>query len=233
MPLLQLISNPRRRRRRAKRSAARRSTAHLRKYQFKKNPSRRRQRGFATAGGLASLRRGFRLSVPGIVSSLTNGAVGGAGAIGVDLAMGQLGRILPVEMAPKVMSRVTEDGSINAFYYLAKAGIAIGAGVAGQKFLPAGMKRYATTGAEGALAVLSYELLRYAVPVTWPLGYFNPAMVGDKSKVTNLALYQSTRRAGMRGLGYYQQTGAAGPGIGRRRLGANASDTRVGEGTVR
>lgn len=226
MSLLQLISNPARRRGRSKKrsGAKRRSTTHLRKFQFKSNPRRRRQLGFVSAPSrrrLASVRSGIALNAKSIGNALMNGAIAGAGAIAVDLAMGQANKILPLSAT----SRFTADGKINVSYYGAKGAIALAAGLAGQAFLPSGMKRYAITAAEGALAVMSYEIMKTAIPSEWALGYFNPAPVLD-AKVTQLNAYQSTRRApaglrGMAGMNAYVRTQS-------RRLGG-ATDGRIGE----
>ena len=104
----------------------------------------------------------------GAMSMLKNAGMAGAGAVGVDIGMGYLGRVLPSAAAP-----INADGTTNWLYFAAKAGLAVGLGVYGSKVLPASV---AQKMGEGALTVLSYQILRGLMPAGVQLGtYFNPA----------------------------------------------------------
>lgn len=121
--------------------------------------SRRRRR----SGGM----RGMRMS--GALGMLKQAAVGGAGAIAVDMAMGQVARFLPASLATPVDS----SGQPQYGYFAAKAALAIALGTYGTRLPVVG--RYAPTMGMGALTVLAYQFLRPMAAQVMALGYFNPA----------------------------------------------------------
>lgn len=189
--LLLLSGNPKRRKSGKRRSAAqRRATARMLAANRSRTNPKRRRRAKHTGTAVASAprrrrrkshgavsRRGrrkgggfslFRSTGGSAVNLLKAGAIGGAGAIGVDILMGYAKNVLPASMA----SRVNPDGSMNLMYYGAKAALAVGVGIYGGRFLPGGI---APKIAEGALTVMSYEILRTFVPASLSLGFFNPA----------------------------------------------------------
>lgn len=197
------------------------------------NPRKRRRSRRASAR--RSYRRSFRrmsgavrASLPGVLSTVKAGFVGGAGAIAVDALYAQAGRILPAS----VMSRYNADGSLNLTYYGAKAAVAIGAGLAVQRFVP-GARGMAAQAIAGSFTVMAYEILRTYMPAGVPLGYFNPALVTESGNVTSMGKYLSQRPARLSGLRKYVSGGAGGSLVTQ---GPNPTfamrDTRIGEGQV-
>lgn len=188
--------NPRRKRRsksRKHRSAAQRAaTARLvaLNRRTRRNPRRttrkmrRRQRGFVMAPSAHRVRRirrharrafgairarfggGLMGNAAGLLKA---GAIGGAGAVAVDVGMSWIKGYLPTSM----QSPVNTDGSANFGYFGAKAALAIALGAYGSKLPVVG--KYAGRAAEGALTVMSYQLLRPLVPSTMLGAYVNPA----------------------------------------------------------
>lgn len=197
--LLLLSGNPKRRRSRKHRSAAQRAaTRRMLAARFGHNPKKRRRakaagaapkrrrRHHAVARRGRGRRRGFSLTRMGggnVMGMVKAGAIGGAGAVGVDILMGYAQAVLPAS----VTSRMNADGTMNYLYYAAKGAIAVGIGLYGNRILPAGI---APRIAEGALTVMSYEILRTFVPANMTLGFFNPAPTyrpqGGMGKVLNL-----------------------------------------------
>lgn len=178
--LLLLSGNPKRRRRGKRRSAAQRA-ATARMLAARGNPRKRRgkRRGRRSGGAVTHRRRrrgggrglfaGLRSSGGSVMPMLKSGVIGGAGALGVDIAMGYALPLLPASM----QSSINADGSANLGYYGAKAAIAIGIGLYGRRLPVIG--GYAPAIAQGALTVMSYQLLRGFVPAGVSLGFFNPA----------------------------------------------------------
>jgi hypothetical protein len=200
---------------RKRRSSRRRATLHANpRRRIRRNPSRKRQRGYARAGGARLPRISFNFSA--IQSAAKSAAIGASGALAVDVLMGQAGRVLPDTW----LSRFNADGSVNWPYYLAKMGIAVGVGVLGAKFAR-GYAGVAQQMALGSITVQSYELLRSFVPADMvTLGYYSPARVAQPM-------------AGMRGrLGYYENK----PGNTMPRFGTTLARlrgmSRIGGGRI-
>jgi hypothetical protein len=195
---LKYFGKGRRRRAPSKRRARRRSAT----ITVRSNPRRRRARRSARR----SYRRnpvsvaGIRATLPGITSAATRALSGAAGAVVVDMAMGQAAKVLPANLT----SRYNAAGGINWLYYASKAAIAIGLGVAGQRLLPGRMKTFAARGAEGSLTVQAYEILRAVIPADMiNLGYYNPATVTGRGmnglrRVGRVGKYLTPGVAGMR-----------------------------------
>lgn len=221
MPQLMLIGNPKRRsgakRRRspAQKAATRRMLAANR---ARKNPAARKRRrtarrSVAVAGPVRrtarrSVRRSARRSFSGMTSGIRAsgalglvkaGAIGGAGAVAVDIAFGQAGRILPAGW----VSPMNADGSTNWLYFAAKAGAAVALGMYGRKVMPAPI---AAKMAEGSLTVLSYQIMRGMIPASIGLGYYNPVPVMSQPRPgmgaylprsSGMGAYQALNRAAM------------------------------------
>jgi len=136
------------------------------------NPRRRRSRRSYRRNPVSVA--GIRATLPGITRAASNAVSGAAGAVVVDMAMGQASKILPANLT----SRYNAAGGINWLYYASKAALAIGLGVAGQRLLPGRMKTLAARGAEGSLTVQAYEIMRVVIPAdVVNMGYYNPARV--------------------------------------------------------
>jgi hypothetical protein len=170
-----LLINPRgRKRRRRKMSAAqrkyfgggrkrnpsRRRRGYRRNPQLLINPTRRsrRRRNPISLRGASSGVGSFinHPSIGGVMGVAKGAATGAAGAIAVDLIMGQALRFLPVSLqAPNV-------------YPLVKAGAAIGLGVALRRFAgPTAIKM-----AEGSLICTARDWMRSFVPAAVALGRY-------------------------------------------------------------
>ncbi len=217
MQTLAVYGNPRRRARKSgkRRSAAQRAaTARMlaaNRSARGSAPKRRRAKrrtSVVSAAPRRSVRRVSRRSVrrsarrmgsslrsSGIVGMLKSGLVGGAGAIGVDVAMGYVAPMLPASMQTPVDPAT---GGINYGYVGVKAAIAIAVGHFGRRISP----EYAPQAANGALTVLAYQLLRPMVPASVTLGRvgnINPAptmrprLSGMNAYVSGVGAYQNVR----------------------------------------
>lgn len=151
-------TNPKRRSKRRSRRAGKSAVAVVkRSYRRAKRSVRRRGR-----------RSSMRFSTGNAVNLLKAGAIGGAGAVLVDIGMGQVARFLPAALATPMDSA----GNVQYGYFGAKAALAIALGTYGGKIMPGAI---AEKMGEGALTVLAYQFLRPMVPAGLALGYFNPA----------------------------------------------------------
>lgn len=187
--------NPKRRKGRSgkkRRSAKQRAATRkmLAANRFASNPKKRRskRRGRKSAGAVAKyvkrtrrggkrmarrMRRGGRRSAMAFntgnaVNLLKAGAIGGAGAVLVDIGMGQAQRFLPASLA----TPLDAAGNVQYGYFGTKAALALLLGTMGGRIMPAAV---AEKMGEGALTVLAYQFLRPMVPVSLTMGYFNPA----------------------------------------------------------
>lgn len=185
-----LLANPIRKRRAASKVASRR---------YKRNPI-----------GLPKM--------SGIISTLTNAAIGGAGALAVDLTMGKFARKLPVSMATKYDA----DGSINWQYAGVKVAFAMLIGAMLPKALPGKFKQYARQAAEGSLTVQAYDIMRHSIPSAMTLGFVQPAQTYNRDNVVNMGAYLNGNMGA-----YLNNTGAGSADS------LYESDERVGEGFVR
>lgn len=117
-------------------------------------------------------RRAFAgFSRSGAIGLLKAGAIGGAGAVLVDIAMGQAVGFLPASMQAPTDNKT---GGVNYGYWGAKLAIVLGLGMYGRRLPFVG--HYAGAMAEGAATVMAYQFMRPMVPATLNLAaYFNPA----------------------------------------------------------
>jgi hypothetical protein len=127
----------------------------------------------------------------GVTGMLKNGLIGGAGAVFVDIGMGYTSKVLPATLA----TPNNADGSANWGYVGVKTALALALGLFGRKVPVIG--RAAGQMAEGALTVLSYQILRPMVPSAISLGYLNPAptMRPQSGVGRYLSAYQNVKGA--------------------------------------
>jgi hypothetical protein len=133
-------------------------------------------------GGSRRSSRGGGLSVGSGLSLLKAGVVGGAGAVLVDIGMGQVRSFLPASMA----TPADANGQPQYGYFAAKALLSLALGTYGRRLPVIG--KYAADMAVGGLTVMAYQFIRPMVPASLSLGYFNPA---------------PTQRPMLRGVGKY------------------------------
>lgn len=158
---------------------------------------RRRRRNPIANLGRRVMRRRRRnpiggLSTSALMAMFKDAAIGGAGAVGMDLLMGQLNAYLPITFQ-------TVPG-------LPGVGDALKAGITA--VLGQGLSRH-TKGlsvkmAEGALAVQAHDILKGLLPASMAVGYYTPA-----------ALVQGSARVGprpgMAGVRRYLPSGGVSP----------------------
>jgi hypothetical protein len=180
-----LLINPRRRKaRKATRTAAqRRATAKLvamSRRRRRRNPAPatpvamnpRRRRMARRSNPVRMVRRArramnpaMRFSMAGVISSIQNALVQGAGAVAFDIAHGQIQRFLPAALVPTPGAIGVGD--------VVKAAITVFVGTA----LSKPTRGLSVKAATGALTVQAHGLIRSFVPSTLPLGYAGPALV--------------------------------------------------------
>ena len=147
--------------------------------------------------------RSMRLNTGNMVNLLKAGAIGGAGAVLVDMGMTQIARFLPAPLA----TPMDASGNVQYGYFGAKAALAIALATYGGKVIPGAI---AEKMGEGALTVLAYQFIRPMVPAA--LGYFNPA---------------PTMRPQIGRAGAYVAGAGAYPALPVRANGANAKGGRA------
>lgn len=155
---------------------------------------RRRRRNPIANLGRRVMRRRSRNPIGGLntnalMAMFKDAAIGGAGAVGMDLLMGQLNTYLPITFQ-------TVPG-------LPGVGDAVKAGITA--ILGQGLSRH-TKGlsvkmAEGALAVQAHDILKGLLPASMAVGYYTPAQLVQGSARVG-------PRPGMSGMRRYLPTGA-------------------------
>lgn len=157
--------------------------------------SRRRRRNPIAAVSRRVMRRRRNpiggLNTSTLIAMFKDGAIGGAGAIGMDLIMGQLNAYLPITF--QTVPGLPGVGDA------VKAGLTalIGQGLSRKT---GGLSRKM---AEGALAVQAHEIMKALLPASMAVGYYTPA-----------ALVQGSARVGpsrMNGVRRYMPAGTATP----------------------
>lgn len=144
---------------------------------------RRKSRRSSGGGG-----GGRSFSLNSVTDVAKNGAIGGAGALGIDVLMGILKPMLPDTMN----ARIDAAGQTNWLYYAVKAGLAVGVGVLGKRVLPGDV---AARMGEGAMVVMTYEIMRGMMPSSVTLGrsnrrssvgFVNPArVIGSTARIVD------------------------------------------------
>jgi len=175
-----LLINPRRRRK--TRRAAATTTRRRRVTRRRRNPMpavarplfARRRRTARRANPIARMRRrtmrrrnpiGGRMGTGMIMAAIREAFVGGAGAVAVDLAMGQINRYLPASLK-------TVPGTIGAGDAV-KALITVTLG----HLLARPTRGLSRKMALGALTVQSANIMKSFVPATMTMGYASPARI--------------------------------------------------------
>lgn len=157
----------------------------------KKNPRRRRRR---TVLSVRRRRRNPSFRVGGIFSGLVpmlkNAAIGAAGAVGVDLAMGQVNKYLP-DAVKVVPGKVGAGDAV-------KAVITVALG----KLLSRPTRGMSVTAAQGALTVQAHGIVKQFLPptITAQLAYASPARIVPGSN-----------RIGPNTMAAYQRPGGSSP----------------------
>jgi len=175
-----LLINPRKRGRKAKSATRRRrrrnpTTAKVaapfarRAPSVFPNPRKRRSRRRRSLGSSVFRRRRNPIRArglfAGVVPLLKDAAVGAVGAVGVELAMGQVNKYLP----DNLKATPTKIGAGDAI----KLATAIVLG----KLLSRPTRGLSNRMAEGAVTVQLHELIRRHMPATMPLAYASPARI--------------------------------------------------------
>lgn len=211
--MAQLLLNPRKRSRKARKSRKHRTAAQRaatrrmiaanrsrrgggrrRAVVVHANPVRRSRRRYRRnpVGGSRARRHYNAIRSSGAFNMLKSGAMMGVGAVAVDLLFGQLARFLPASMAVPQNA----DGSTNWLYFATKAAIAVGVGAYGRKVIPA---KYAEAAAIGSLSILAYSIARSMVPSSLAMGaYVNPARVVNQQRLNGMRAYLPTSSAAAR-----------------------------------
>ena len=175
-----LLINPRRRRK--TRRAAATTTRRRRVTRRRRNPMpavarplfARRRRTARRANPIARMRRrtmrrrnpiGGRMGTGMIMAAIREAFVGGAGAVAVDLAMGQINRYLPASLK-------TVPGTVGAGDAV-KALITVTLG----HLLARPTRGLSRKMALGALTVQSANIMKSFVPATMTMGYASPARI--------------------------------------------------------
>ena len=136
-------------------------------------------------------------SVKGAVQMLTDAAVMGAGAVGVDIVMGQVAKFLPTGWNTPV-----DATGVNYKYVAAKVGVALGVGMLGSRFLGGKLGGMAMKAAQGSLVVQTAALLESMVPTgSVPLGFAStsgtrPAMGAVNTLPSNVQMLGRTSSLG-------------------------------------
>lgn len=176
------------------------------------NPVGRRRRRRNPIAGLSRrvMRRRRRnpiggLNTKALIEMFKDGAIGGAGAVGMDLLMGQLNNYLPITF--QTVPGLPGVGDA------VKAGITalLGQGLARQT------KGLSKKMAEGALAVQAHDIIRALLPASMAVGYYTPAqLVQGSARV-------GPSRMGMNGVKRYLPSGAATPLLSKYMTAGGAS----------
>lgn len=172
--------------------------------------SRRRMRRRNPIGGL---------NTSTLLAMFKDGAIGGAGAIGMDLIMGQLNAYLPITF--QTVPGLPGVGDA------VKAGITalIGQGLSRKT---GGLSRKM---AEGALAVQAHDIMRALLPASMQVGYYTPAALVQGSARVGPSRMNGVRRYLPSGsatplLSKYMQPGSASPLLSRAESTAEAEGFR-------
>lgn len=180
--LLLLSGNPKGRRSAAQRAA----TARMLAANGRKGPARKR--GGRKSAPRRSARGAGGGMVSGVLGMVKTGAIGGGGAVVVDVGMGFVAQQFPTQ---GFTSRINADGSINPLYYAVKGLLAYALGRYGSRLTP-----HATTMAAGAYTVMLYDVIKAVIPASsvpmGKVGYLNPARVvqGGVGKVGRVGAYE-------------------------------------------
>lgn len=176
-----LLINPRRRRASPKRKSAKRRTGARRRRNpiagrparmpiSRRSPSRRRRRNPIANLRIGRRRRRNPISLGGLnskslMSMLTDAAIGGAGALTMDVLMGQINGFLPASFQTSPSTVGLGDA--------VKAGITALLGQALSKTTKGLSRKMAM----GALTVQAAEIMASLLPASMTVGYLSPARI--------------------------------------------------------
>lgn len=202
-----LLINPRRRPKARKTAAKKRRVRRNPVAALAAKPTRRPRR--RNPIGLGRVRHAVRrrrnpINTSGITAMLKTALMGGAGAVAVDVMMGQLIPFLPVSMQPGAAGDTTV-GTYDA--------VKLAATIAAGEVLNKATKGMSRKLAAGALTVQSYQILRTFMPSTMSMGFMSPAnVIRGTSRIapnmSRMAAYQSGgQTALLSGTAAYQTPG--------------------------
>jgi hypothetical protein len=163
-----------------------RSIARMDNPRRRRRYSRRRRNPIAFSGGMRSY-----------INLIKDGLIGGAGAIGVDIAMGYISPYLPASLQRTPGTVGIGDG--------VKAIITVALG----QLLARPTKGLSIKAAQGSLAVQAHAVLATFLPSTMTLGYAVPAPVANMSNRIG-PNRRSLSVAGAGGMGRFTQPNAPG-----------------------
>lgn len=193
-----LLINPRKRRgvRKAKRASVRRRNpikAMSPMIPMKRNPARRRR---SMAGIKRRVMRGRRSNpiggmAGGYMGAIREAVMGGAGAVVMDLAYGQINGFLPASLK-------RTPGSVGAGDAV-KAVITVALG----QMLNKATRGFSKKAAQASLTVQATEIMRTFIPASMSLGYASPAYIAQGTARTGPI------RRGVNGLRAYTGSGGS------------------------
>lgn len=127
-------------------------------------PVRRRRNPIAVVGRRRRRRNPIGgLNTSSLLAMFKDGAIGGAGAIGMDLLMGQLNSYLPITFQTVPGLPGVGDGVKAVLTALLGQGLSRKTNGLSKKM------------AEGALAVQAHDIMRALLPASMAVGYYTPA----------------------------------------------------------
>lgn len=189
---------------------------------LRRNPVRRLRRNPISGASM-------KASVRSLLASAQQAAIGGAGAVATDIAMGYAKPYLPASM----QSQLSATGGVNFAYYAAKFALAAALGIVpGMVVKSAKVKRLAAQAAEGAMTVQAYEIAKAIIPTDmFTMGAYQrvaltngtgPAGTGNTMRtMSQLGAYSAVPRARrLNGIGAYAS-------VPRIMTGSNASAIRT------
>ena len=161
-----LLINPKRAKRAVKRTTTKRRRNPIALARAHAPAARRRRRNPIGLARVSRRRRNpISYSTSGVMAEVQAALIGGAGALAVDVIMGQINSYLPASLQ-RVQGKIGVGDAV-------KMAITIALGQALNKTTKGMSRKFAT----GALIVQSRDILASFVPSTMTLGYASPARV--------------------------------------------------------
>lgn len=159
------------------------------------------------------------LNTSTLIAMFKDGAIGGAGAIGMDLIMGQLNAYLPITFQTVPGLPGVGDGVKAVLTALLGQGLSRKTGGLSRKM------------AEGALAVQAHDIMKTLLPASMAVGYYTPAALVNGSGRVGPQRMNGVRRYLPSGqatplLSKYMTSGGASPLLSRAESTAEAEGFR-------
>lgn len=148
-------------------------------------PARRRRRRNPVMAAVARRRRRNPISMGGgasILGMLKGAAMAGAGAVAMDVAIGQINKFLPASMLGNP-GQIDQGDAV-------KAGLTVLLG----KVLNKPTRGLSMKAAQASLAIQAYNMIGSFLPASMPLGYMNPGRVVNGRAVIGPNVRQSVQR---------------------------------------